>query len=68
MEKKTFTVPDIGCAGCVTAVQNEVAEVEGVSSVVAELDSKQVTVEWNNPATWDTIKNKLVEIEYPPAE
>lgn len=68
MEKKVFTVPDIGCDGCVRTVQNEVGEVAGVKSVVAELDSKQVTVEWNAPASWDSIKAKLVEIEYPPAE
>jgi len=68
MEQKTFTVPDIGCDGCVKTVQNEVAEINGVKSVVAQLDNKQVTVEWDNPASWDAIKAKLVEIEYPPAE
>jgi len=68
MEKKVFVVPDIGCDGCVRTVQNEVAEVAGVKSAVAELDSKQVTVEWDAPANWDAIKAKLVEIEYPPAE
>jgi len=68
MEKKTFVVPGIGCDGCVRTVENEVAEVEGVSVVTAELDSKQVTVEWDAPANWEGIKAKLVEIEYPPAE
>ena len=68
METKTFTVPDIGCDGCVRTVEGEVAEVAGVHTVKAELDSKQVTVEWDSPASWDTIKAKLVEIEYPPAE
>jgi len=68
METKTFVVPGIGCDGCVRTVENEVAEVNGVSTVKAELDSKQVTVAWNAPANWDAIKAKLVEIEYPPAE
>jgi len=68
MEKKTFLVPDIGCDGCVRAVESEVGEVAGVQSVKAELESKQVTVEWDDPASWDSIKAKLVEIEYPPAE
>lgn len=68
MEKKTVLVPDIGCAGCVRTVESELAEVPGVRVVNAELDSKQVTVEWEDPASWETISAKLVEIEYPPAE
>ena len=67
MESKTFTVPNIGCDGCVRTVQSEVGEVSGVKTVVATLD-KQVVVQWDTPATWDAIKAKLVEIEYPPAE
>jgi hypothetical protein len=27
-----------------------------------------VTVEWDDPANWDQIKDLLVEINYPPAE
>ncbi len=68
MEKKTFTVPDISCEHCVRAVETEVGEVAGVSGVTADANSKQVTVEWAAPASWDSIKAKLVEIEYPPAE
>jgi len=68
MEKKTFVVPGIGCDGCVRTVESEVAEVAGVNTVNADLDSKEVTVEWDTPASWATIKARLVEIEYPPAE
>ncbi|MEL6273323.1 MAG: cation transporter [Chloroflexota bacterium] len=68
MEKKTFVVPGIGCDGCVKAIENEVVEIEGVVSVHGLLESKEVTVEWNSPATWDNIKVALVNIDYPPAE
>jgi copper chaperone CopZ len=68
MEQKTFIVPNIGCDGCVSAIENEVLEIEGVVSVKGLLDSKEVTVEWNTPATWDNIQVALVEIDYPPAE
>lgn len=67
MESKTFQVPNIGCAGCVKTIQNELSQLEGVQRVEASADTKQVTVEWNTPATWDTIADTLVEIEYPPA-
>lgn len=68
MEQKTFTVPAISCAHCVRAVENEVGELAGVSSVKADLESKQVVVAWDAPANWDTIKATLIEIEYPPVE
>ncbi|RMF80218.1 MAG: heavy-metal-associated domain-containing protein [Chloroflexi bacterium] len=66
MEHKTFRVPNIGCDGCVRTVENELSELEGVKTVKAELDSKMVTVEWDNPASWDVIVTTLEAIEYPP--
>lgn len=68
METKTVNVPGIGCNGCVRTIESELAEVNGVQSVQADLASKQVTVEWSADTNWDAIRAKLVEIEYPPAE
>lgn len=66
--RTTLLVPDISCGHCVMTVQNEVGELEGVQSVKADLDSKKVVVEWDEPATINAIKGRLVEIEYPAAE
>jgi len=68
MQSKTFTVPNIGCAGCVRTIENELKEVKGVANVKAAIEGKTVVVNWDAPATWDTIKGKLVEIDYAPAE
>jgi copper chaperone len=68
MQSKTFEVPNISCGHCVTTVQNEVSELDGVSKVQADQDSRMVTVEWDAPATWEQIKATLTEINYPPAE
>ena len=68
MTTKTFVVPNISCGHCTHTVETEVSELVGVVSVKAEQDTKQVTVEWNDPASWDNIKSLLVEINYPPAE
>lgn len=65
MQTKTFKVPNISCHHCVNAIQNEVSELDGVQSVVAAVDTKMVTVEWNDPQTWDGIKALLTEINYP---
>jgi copper chaperone CopZ len=67
MATKTFKVPNISCGHCVMTIQREVGELEGVASVKAKEASKMVTVEWNEPpATWETIKALLQEINYPP--
>lgn len=67
MESKTFEVPNISCGHCVMTIKNEVSELTGVSKVDADQESRMVTVEWTDPATWDQIKDLLVEINYPPA-
>lgn len=68
MTTKTFTVPNISCGHCTNTIEMEVGELEGVRRVSAEETSKQVTVEWEEPATWEQIKATLEEIEFPPAE
>ena len=65
MEKKTFTIPNISCGHCVMAIKNELGEMVGILSVDGNIDAKTITVEWEAPASMDTIKTKLKEISYP---
>ena len=67
MEKKTFSIPSISCGHCINAIKTELTELEGVSKVEGNIESKFVNVEWDSPATEETIKNKLAEINYPAA-
>jgi copper chaperone CopZ len=66
MHSKTFKVPNISCSHCVHTVQREVGELAGISRVVADERTKMVTVEWQEPQSWDKIKALLTEINYPP--
>jgi copper chaperone CopZ len=68
MSTKTFTVPNISCGHCTHTIEMEVGELPGVKAVVADQQSKRVTVEWETPATWDQIRATLVEINYAPVE
>jgi copper chaperone CopZ len=68
MEKRTFQVPNIGCDGCVQTIESAVSEITGVQSVKGARASKQVTVEYGEPATWAAIKDALIEVDYAPAE
>lgn len=68
MNTKTFRVPDIGCDGCVRAIQNALKAMPGVAAVQADLTTKMVTVTWSEPARWDAIREALIAINYPPEE
>ena len=68
MESRTFYIPNISCAHCVTSIKNELSEIEGVSNVKGDPDSKKVTVEYDPPATIEKIKSTLEEINYPAAD
>jgi copper chaperone len=66
VERKTVRVPAISCGHCVKTIQRELSEVDGVKSVEGNVDSREVIVSWNPPATWEIIAETLEEIGYPP--
>ena len=68
MESKKFSVPNISCGHCVMAIQNELGEMDGVSKVEGDPEKKEVTVDWDTPATLEKITSTLKEINYPAAE
>ena len=67
MEKETFTIPNISCGHCTSAIKNELSEIEGVKSVEGDPGAKSITVEWDAPATLELLKDRLNEINYPAA-
>lgn len=66
MESKTVNIPDISCGHCLAAVKREAGEVAGVKSVEGDVDTKQVTIQWEAPATWDQVVVALKDAGYPP--
>lgn len=65
MTTVTYTVPAISCGHCVKTIQTEVADLAGVSSVIAHQDSKKVEITFDAPANENAIKALLAEINYP---
>ncbi|MBW1989574.1 MAG: TIM barrel protein, partial [Deltaproteobacteria bacterium] len=51
LREKTFTVQNISCRHCVAAIKNELSEQKGVIKVTGDPAKKQVTVQWDEPAT-----------------
>ncbi len=67
MTSKTFEVPNIHCMGCVQAIKNELRELDGITTVNGDAGKRTIEVEFDAPASWETIVATLTEIEYPPA-
>lgn len=62
---KVFTVPNISCGHCVNTIQNELSLVEGVESVRADQNTKEVSVEVTEPGVLSVVEETLAEIGYP---
>ncbi len=65
MEKKTVHIPSISCGHCVMTVKREVSELEGITSIEGDVESKTVTIKWDSPATWEKITDTLKDAGYP---
>ncbi len=65
MNTLTVKAPKISCGHCVNTVQTEVADLAGVAQVVADAQTKLVTVTYDAPASEAQIKELLSEIGYP---
>jgi copper chaperone CopZ len=67
MNTVSWFVPAISCRHCTHTVEMEVAELPGVRSVKAEIDTKKVVITFDAPATEEKIKTLLAEINFPVA-
>ncbi len=65
MEKQRFSIPNITCGHCVMTIKNELRELEGVKAVEGSPENRSIEVEWEAPASLETIKALLKEINYP---
>lgn len=65
MKTVNYKIPSINCNHCVHSIKNELSDLEGVKSVEADLASKMITIQFDEPATEEKIKALLQEINYP---
>lgn len=62
MAETVYTVPDVSCGHCKAAIEGEVGALDGVDTVVVDIDAKQVTVVGS--AGNDAIRAAIVEAGY----
>jgi len=65
MTTVTYNIPNISCGHCVQSIKMEVGDLSGVTGVEANPDSKTATITFSDPATDESIKSLLAEINYP---
>ncbi len=65
MTTVTYNIPNINCGHCVHSIQMEVGDIDGVQSVEASAETKTAVVTFDSPASEETIKTLLLEINYP---
>jgi copper chaperone CopZ len=68
MKTVTYSVPNISCKHCTHTISMELSEIEGVSNVDADVQTRLVTVTFDEPANEQGIKDLLAEINYPVVE
>jgi copper chaperone len=61
----TFKIPNISCSHCIHTIKTELGDLPGVKSVQGSVDTKLVTIGYDDPATREQIEALLAEIEYP---
>lgn len=61
-------IPAISCGHCIRTITMELKELQGVKEVSADLATKLVTVDFDDPATEVEIRNLLKDINYPADE
>ena len=66
MEEKTVHIPTISCGHCVMTIKRELGDLDGVTIVDADPGTKNLTVTWSAPQTWNTILATLQDIGFPP--
>ena len=63
MTTRIYSVPEVHCGHCVSAITGEVTQVPGIEDVRVDLDSKTVTVT-GDPVDDDAVRAAIDEAGY----
>jgi copper chaperone len=66
--ERTYKVPDVSCEHCVNAITKELTQIDGVSVVNVDLDSKKVTVVADDSVAEQQIRDGIDEAGFDIAE
>jgi copper chaperone len=61
MTERVYKVPDVSCDHCVSAITNELTQIDGVENVQVNLQSKMVTVVASEEVAEQSIRDGIDE-------
>jgi copper chaperone len=64
MPRELFTLPNILGDIDLSIAENSLRQINGVQLVEIHPTTKQVTIEWDEPATWEEIQQNLDRLGY----
>jgi copper chaperone CopZ len=67
MATTLLKIPSISCAHCIHTITTELMSIKGVKKVTGDEGRREVTVEYDLPATLEIIRDVLTEINYEPS-
>lgn len=65
MEEILFNIPNISCQHCVMRIKQQLSQIEGVDEIEASVETQEVRVWFEAPATESQLLEALEEINYP---
>jgi copper chaperone CopZ len=67
METVLLKIPSITCNHCIHTITSELMSITGVKKVTGDENKREVSVEFDAPATLEIIRDVLTEINYEPS-
>ena len=68
MAERVYSVPDVSCEHCVSAITKELTQIDGVQNVQVNLESKKVTVVADDTVAEQQIRDGIDEAGFDIAE
>ncbi len=67
MLAKKFTIPKMACGNCFNVIKNALTKINGVNGITCDLNSRTVSVDFDETLTSDAaVSDKLSKIGFPP--
>ncbi|MBN2379678.1 heavy-metal-associated domain-containing protein [candidate division WOR-3 bacterium] len=65
MSKKIVHIPGIRGHYSILTLREELCKLEGVEDVKVDITTREARISWKDPATWEDITTRLVELGFP---
>ena len=63
--EKTVQIQNLKCHGCANTIITQLTKLNGISSVVVNNETNEVSFNYNSENEFNTVKKKLSDLGYP---